>query len=121
MIKEILSAIPTFSKYQLVLLAIMVVNVVFQSTVVARSWKKSRVYSDQSEKIFQRACEIKLELDSVVVFRDTTFCACESCKNRECPRKLTRLVIADAVRMGVPVRMDNFMDDCSGYTEVDEE
>lgn len=118
--REILSAIPTFSKYQLFLLAMMVGNLIFQTVVVSRYYKRSRNFLKESIHTLECANEIRARILEAETFYNTTFCACESCKNRECPRKLTRFVIADAVRMGVPIRVDNFMGDCSGYTEEEE-
>lgn len=118
--REILSAIPTFNKLQWFLLGIMLLNVVFQTIVIGRSWKRVRKCLDSAENLYIQAMEDTKELRMMKTFADTIFCACESCKDRECPYKLTRLTIADAVRMGVPIRVGNFMGDCSGYTEEDE-
>ena len=120
MIKEILSVIPTFNKYQLVLLAVQSVLVIWQICSTNNSFKSARKHLDRASEIYKHALIFERATATIETFRDTTFCTCESCKNRECPRKLTRLTIADAVRMGVPIRVDNFMNGCSAYTEEEE-
>lgn len=106
--------------------AVFIWSLVFVQLILFEKSNRSRKkmeqsaeqYLDSTRELYESA---ERTLKPIEIFGNTTFCACESCKNRECPRKLTRLVIADAVHTGVPVRMDNFMDDCSGYTEVDED
>ena len=91
--------------------------------IVWRGWRDYKFdmkLLDRTRKIYEHARIVERATATIETFGNTTFCACESCKNRECPRKLTRLTIADAVRMGVPVRVDNFADSCADYTCVDE-
>ena len=85
-----------------------------------RDYKFDMKLLDRTRKIYEHARIVERATATIETFGNTTFCACESCKNRECPRKLSRFVIADAVRMGVPIRVDNFVGDCSGYTEEEE-
>lgn len=83
-------------------------------------YSRAKEHLDRAAKIYEDALEGRREFDRMKTFSDTTFCTCESCTNRECPRKLTRLVIADAVMMEIPVRVGNFYGSCSAYTEVEE-
>ena len=82
--------------------------------------KRAQSHVDESIELLEHARTVAKRISEAETFYIKTFCACESCKNRECPHKLTRFVIADAVRMCVPVRVDNLMGDCSGYTEEEE-
>lgn len=124
MIKEILSVLPTFTKFQWMILTLQFILLGVQTYYVTRAkrcWETAKDDLNKAENIYEFAIGVRRGIEDSLSFRDTTFCTCESCTNRECTRKLTRLVLFDAGMMGVPVRVKNFYGSCHDYTEVEED
>jgi hypothetical protein len=105
------------SKIQMICLIVQIPCVLYSIYTSNKSVKSANEYLRKAGKIYEVALAAKKRYDTMKTFADTTFCTCESCTNRECPRKLTRLVLFDAGMMEVPVRVKNFYGSCHDYTE----
>lgn len=124
MIKEILSVIPTFTKFQWTIITLQFILLGVQIYYVKRAirkWKEAKSDLNKAKDVYEFALGVRKGIDDMLTFRAKTFCTCESCKNYECTRKLTRLTLADAAHMVVPIRVRDFHADCEDYTEVDED